>query len=123
MSEQPESTRNVVFIDPASDFEIKALPEQDDDAAAVILAAATGAGTIEAAAQAIAEVRAIPKAALYGAYVDRDLVGAYGIQRDSMANVIALIAVREDHRRRGIERRCCRMRSPLRQAATRRRDR
>ncbi|HWV34691.1 MAG TPA: GNAT family N-acetyltransferase [Thermomicrobiales bacterium] len=104
MSEQAESNTNIVFIDPGSNFGIRDLPAQDEDAAAVILAPATGAGTIEAAATSISELRAVPKSGLFGAYVDHDLVGVYGLQRDGMANVIAFLAVREDHRRRGIGR-------------------
>lgn len=107
MSEQePVEGSQLIFIDPKGQFEIKVLPSQDDDPAAVILAPATGVGTIEAATEAIAGLRDIEKSGLYGAYVDRDLVAVYGLQRDGMANVIAFIAVRSDHQRRGIGRAC-----------------
>ncbi len=109
-AQQPEPVGKLIFIDPSSRFEIKLLPVQDDVAAAAILAPATGAdsvsSSVEAAAQAIAELRGVDKSAIYGAYVNRDLVAAYGIQRDGMANTIAFIGVRSDHRRRGIGRLC-----------------
>jgi GNAT superfamily N-acetyltransferase len=95
---------NLIFIDPGSHFEIRALPAHDETNAAAILAPATGAGTSEAAAGIIAALRAAADAAIYGAYVDRALVGAYGIRRDGMANTIALIAVAGAHRKRGIGR-------------------
>ncbi|MGC4107780.1 MAG: GNAT family N-acetyltransferase [Thermomicrobiales bacterium] len=94
----------LVFIDPGSHFEIRALPAHDESKAAAILASATGAGTPEAATAVIAELREAADAAIYGAYVDRALVGSYGIRRDGMANTIALIAVDPDHRKRGIGR-------------------
>lgn len=94
----------LIFIDPGSHFEIRALPAQDDAAGAVILAPATGEGTAEAAATRLRELREAADGAVYGAYLDRALVGAYGIQRDGMANTIALIAVQEGHRKRGIGR-------------------
>jgi GNAT superfamily N-acetyltransferase len=109
-AQQPEPVGKLIFIDPSSRFEIKLLPVQDDVAAAIILAPATGEGSVsssvEAAAQAIAELRGVDKSAIYGAYVNRDLVAAYGIQRDGMANTIAVIGVRGDHQRRGIGRLC-----------------
>lgn len=100
----PPPEEKLIFIDPGSHFEIRALPAHDEGAAATILASATGAGTAEAAATLIAELRADANAALYGAYVDRALVGAFGIRRDGMANTIAIIAVAEGQRKRGIGR-------------------
>lgn len=94
----------LIFIDPGSHFEIRALPAHDEASAAIILAPATGEGTADAALVRIAALREAADAAIYGAYVDRVLVGAYGIQRDGMANTIALIAVQNEHRKRGIGR-------------------
>ena len=105
MDEQPSPpTEKVVFIDPGSHFEIRALPEHDEANAAAILAPATGAGTAEAAAAVVAALREAAGAAIYGAYIDHALVGVYGIKRDGMSNTIAIIAVREDQRKRGIGR-------------------
>lgn len=98
------SGEKLVFIDPGSHFEIRVLPAHADAEAAAILAPATGQGTPEAAASAIADLRGDAGAAICGAYVDRTLVGAYGIKRDGMANTVALIAVAPDHRMRGIGR-------------------
>lgn len=109
-TQEPEPVAKLIFIDPSSRFEIKLLPVQDDATAAIILAPATGegsvSGSVDAGEQAIAELRGIDKSAIYGAYVDHDLVAAYGIQRDGMANTIAFIGVRSDHQRRGIGRLC-----------------
>ncbi|MGB3328931.1 MAG: GNAT family N-acetyltransferase, partial [Thermomicrobiales bacterium] len=105
-TQQPDATgdEKLVFIDPGSHFEIRALPAHDEAAAADVLAPATGDGTTAAASALIAELRQDASAAIYGAYSDRALVGAYGIRRDGMANTVAIIAVAADHRRRGIGR-------------------
>ncbi len=113
-AQEPKPVAKLIFIDPSSRFEIKLLPVQDDATAAIILAPATGEGSVSGSAygsvdageQAIAELRGVDKSAIYGAYVDHDLVAAYGIQRDGMANTIAFIGVRSDHQRRGIGRLC-----------------
>lgn len=99
-----DADRKVVFIDPGSHFEIRALPMHDDAAAVAILAPATGEGTAAAAAAVVAALREAAGAAIYGAYIDRALAGVYGIRRDGMANTVAIIAVREDQRKRGIGR-------------------
>ncbi len=65
---------------------------------------ATGDGTLAAAAARIDDLLAADKAGLYGAYIAHELVAAYGIRRDGMSNEVPLIAVRADHRRRGIGR-------------------
>ncbi|HEU0165654.1 MAG TPA: GNAT family N-acetyltransferase, partial [Thermomicrobiales bacterium] len=90
--------------EPTIQFETKAVPEQEDAAAAIILAPATGAGTAKAALAKIIELRAEEKAGFYGGYINGELIGAYGMRRDGMANTIAIIAVREDFRRKGIGR-------------------
>jgi GNAT superfamily N-acetyltransferase len=94
----------MVFIEPASGFEIRAVSPSEHHDAAAILASATGGGTVASATDAIDTLLALDKAALFGAFVRHEMVGAYGIRRDGMANEIALIAVLEDHRRRGIGR-------------------
>ncbi|MGC4190785.1 MAG: GNAT family N-acetyltransferase [Thermomicrobiales bacterium] len=102
---QPDAgDEKLIFIDPGSHFEIRALPPHDEARATAILAPATGEGTAEAAASVLSELRDAADAAIYGAYLDRVLVGAYGIKRDGMANTIAIIAVKEAQRRRGIGR-------------------
>ncbi len=102
--DSPTNNGGLIFIEPASGLEIRAVSPSEREVAARILAHAAGEGTAEAAARAIDEVLAADKAALYGAFIGRELVAAYGIRRDGMSNEIPIIAVREDHRRRGIGR-------------------
>ncbi|MBA3377246.1 MAG: GNAT family N-acetyltransferase [Chloroflexota bacterium] len=94
----------LIFIEPGSGLEIRAISPSERDTVAAILAPATGAGTVEAATQAIDDLQAADKAALYGGFIRHELVAAYGIRRDGMSNEIPVIAVRADHRRRGIGR-------------------
>ncbi|MBA2470284.1 MAG: GNAT family N-acetyltransferase [Chloroflexia bacterium] len=102
--DSPTNNGGLIFIEPASGLEIRAVSPSERDVAARILAPATGEGTAEAALTAIDELLATDKAALYGAFIGLEMVAAYGIKRDGMSNEIPIIAVREDHRRRGIGR-------------------
>lgn len=102
MSDHHQATDNLVYIDPASQFEIRGLPTHDELAAGLILGPATDEGTGAAGLRQIAELREDSQAGILGGYLDGDLVGVYAIQRDGMANTIAIIAVRADRRRRGI---------------------
>jgi len=95
---------NLTFIDPGSGFEIHPLPASRDAEAATILAAATGAGTPEAAQAVLDELRAGGDDRVLGGTLRGELVGVYGLRRDGMANEVAIIAVAEGHRRRGIGR-------------------
>ncbi len=100
----PSQDSTLVFIEPTSGLEIRAVSPSERANASAILASATGEGTAGAAAAKIEELLSSDKAALYGAYIAHELVAAYGIRRDGMSNEIPLIAVRDDHRRRGIGR-------------------
>jgi len=100
----PPNDGNLIFIDPGSGLEIRAISPSERDVAARILAPATGEGTFDAAAKAIEGLIASDKAGLYGGFIGHELVAAYGIRRDGMSNEIPIIAVRDDHRRRGIGR-------------------
>ncbi len=100
----PPDNGGLIFIEPASGLEIRAVSPSERVDTAAILAPATGEGTAEAATKAIEGLLASDKAGLYGAYIGPELVAAYGIRRDGMSNEIPLIAVRENHRRRGIGR-------------------
>lgn len=104
MAADKTSSDSLVFIDPESGFEIRPLPESHDADIAAILAAATGAGTVEAAKSAIADVRAEAPDRVFGGFLSGNLVGAYTLRRDGMANIIGHIAVEANHRRRGIGR-------------------
>ncbi len=101
---QTDTDGDLIFIEPASGLEIRAVSPSERALAAVILAGAVGEGTPAAAAARIDELLASDKSAFYGAYIAHELVAAYGIRRDGMSNEIPLIAVRADHRRRGIGR-------------------
>ncbi|MDQ3655818.1 MAG: GNAT family N-acetyltransferase, partial [Chloroflexota bacterium] len=100
----PSQQGDLVFIEPASGLEIRAISPSERADAETILAPATGAGTAEAATKAIEGLLASDKAGLYGAFIGHEMVAAYGIRRDGMSNEIPIIAVRRDHRRRGIGR-------------------
>lgn len=99
--------RTMVFIDPALGIEIRPLAPAEDEAAAVIAAAATGAGTAERGLEALREVRAADERNnVFGLFAHGDLVAVYGLRRDGMANEIGPIAVREGERRQGYGRAC-----------------
>lgn len=103
----------LVFIDPASDFEIRAITPADHEEAAALLtqlpdinSGAGGADHDEAAGALLQSILETPKAAILVAFQQRDeqreLVGVYGLRRDGLANDLAFIAVRPDRQRRGI---------------------
>jgi len=95
---------NLTFIDPGSGVEIRPWPASRDAEAAAILADATGAGTPEAAQAVLDEARAGGQDRVFGALLKGELVAAYALRRDGMANEIAIIGVAGGHRRRGIGR-------------------
>jgi len=104
MASDKSGSDSLIFIDPESGFEIRPWPGARDSEIAEILADATGAGTAAAAMDAIAEARAGAPDRVFGGLLDGKLVGAYTLQRDGMANIIGIIAVEKNHRRRGIGR-------------------
>jgi GNAT superfamily N-acetyltransferase len=81
--------------------EIRLVSPSERDRAADLLAPATGEGTSAAALEKIAEAEQ-NGGVLLGAFLGQELIAAYTICRDGMANQVSLIAVREDLRRRGI---------------------
>jgi ribosomal protein S18 acetylase RimI-like enzyme len=100
-SAQPD---NLTFLDPESGIEIRPWPASRDAEAAALLAEATGEGTADAAQAALEAIRAGGADRVLGAVQQGELVGAYGLRRDGMANEVAIIAVAAAHRRRGIGR-------------------
>ena len=80
------------------------LAQARDEEAAVILAAATGAGTIDAGRSALVEVRGGGE--VYGLVVGGELVAVYGTRQDGMAVEVAYLAIAEGQRRRGYGRAC-----------------
>jgi GNAT superfamily N-acetyltransferase len=99
-----ESTGEVIYLDPNSRFEIRLLPESAYLQAALVLAPATGAGTPDAALDRISQHVHEGKIAIYGGFLSGELVAAYLLKRDGMANEVALIAVVPEQRKRGIGR-------------------
>jgi ribosomal protein S18 acetylase RimI-like enzyme len=77
-----------------------------DKVAAAILAAATGAGTVERGRAVLAEARNDPNAAVYGLTVGDELAAVYVLRKVSLMNEIACLAVAEGHRRQGHGRAC-----------------
>ncbi len=83
--------------------DIRLVSPSERDTAAAILAPATGEGTAVAALAHITEVET-GGGVLLGAFLGDEMIAAYTIRKDGMANQVSLIAVREDCRRRGIGR-------------------
>lgn len=104
MASNTPGSGNLVFVDPESGFEIRPLGRDRDADLAAILADATGADTADAARAKIDEARNEAPDRVFGAVMDGELVGAYTLRRDGMANAIGVIAVARDHRKRGIGR-------------------
>lgn len=98
------ATEELVFIDPESGFEIRPWPEARDAEAAALLGLATPEGTPEAGQAAIAAARGGGPGRVMGGLLNGQLVGAYTLLRNGMANEIGVIAVAEGARRRGIGR-------------------
>lgn len=104
MSDTSQNQDSLIFFDPESGFEARPWPADRDPEAAALLADATGEGTPEAAQSAIDDARAGGDNRVFAGLLNGELVGAYTLKRDGMANQIGVIAVAEPHRRRGIGR-------------------
>lgn len=81
------------------------LPEQDE-AAAVVLAPATGAGTVERAREVIAAARAEPDTELLALNINGEVAGLYLLHKVSLMNEITHLAIGERFRRQGHGRAC-----------------
>ena len=104
MTDASRQQDTLVFVDEKTGLEIHPWPAERDGEAAAILADATGAGTVEAAQAKLSEARASGPNRVFGGIIDDQLVGAYTLRRDGMANEVGIIAVAKDHRRRGFGR-------------------
>lgn len=89
------------FTDPDTGFELRPLAASDDALASTILAAATGEDTAEAAQIVIDRARTGGNDRVIGGWLNDQLIGAYTIERDGMANQVTVIAVAPEFRRRG----------------------
>jgi ribosomal protein S18 acetylase RimI-like enzyme len=103
-SESAQAEDRLVFIDPSSDFEIRAITPADHDTAAALLRQLPDIDTDEAARALIRSILETPKAAMLVAFQHRERVAVYALRRDGLANDLAVIAVRPDKQRRGIGR-------------------
>jgi GNAT superfamily N-acetyltransferase len=104
MPESSGTDNHLVFTDPATGLEIRPITAEHDGDACSILADATGAGTPDAAQRKIDAARAGGADRTLGAFRSSELVAAYTLQRDGMANEIGIIGVAAPHRRQGIGR-------------------
>lgn len=95
---------NLIFVDPASGLEIRPWPVSRADEIARVLASAVGDGNEATAKQRIEAVRNEGPNRVFGATIKGEVVGAYTLKRNGMANEIDLLAVAKSHRRRGIGR-------------------
>lgn len=98
------STETPYFTDPDTGFELRPLAESDDPLAARVLADATGEGTAEAAQIRIEQARSGGADRVFGGWLHDQLIAAYTLVRDGMANQVEIIAVKPDFRRRGFGR-------------------
>lgn len=89
------------FIDPDTGFELRPLAAENDPTAASVLAEATGENTVEAAQIVIERAREGGNERVIGGWLNDQLIGAYTIERDGMANQVTLIAVAPEFRRKG----------------------
>jgi ribosomal protein S18 acetylase RimI-like enzyme len=80
---------------------ITSLDPERDEAAAAILASATGKGSTAQGREFIAEARIDPNASIYGLSVGSTLVAVYVLRKASQMNEIACLAVAEGQRRQG----------------------
>lgn len=94
----------LVFIDPASGFEIRAITLADHEDAAALLTELPDLDRVEEAMALIRSILETPRAAILVAFEHQELVAVYALRRDGLANDLALIVVRADKRRRGIGR-------------------
>jgi ribosomal protein S18 acetylase RimI-like enzyme len=96
----------ILFADPAARAAIRTLDPALDEEAAAILAAATGAGTVQHGREVLAALRRNEAVELYGLFVGEELVAIYTLRRDTPANEITHLAVKEGERRKGYGRAC-----------------
>ena len=104
MSDRDSATGNageMVFVDPASGFEVRAISASEREMAQVVIAAAAPEPRADAMIATLAE---IPDAQVFGGYREGIMVATYALRRDGMANDLALIAVIPGEQKRGIGR-------------------
>lgn len=106
MPDQRDSPSATVPPVVASDDGIAVLDPKRDEAAAAILASATGEGTSAAGALRIAAARGDVTTDLYGLDVNGELVAVYALAKRGQAVELSVLAVAEGRQRRGYGTRC-----------------
>lgn len=91
----------LIFIDPVSGFEIRAISPSERPAVEALVRDAVPDAH---GAAKLAALATVPDPQVFAAFQEGNLVAAYALQRDGMANDLALVVVREGHRRQGIGR-------------------
>ncbi len=99
-------TSPILLADSAARVAIRTLGSALDEDAAAILAVATGAGTVQRGREVLAELRRNEAVELYGLFVGEGLVAVYALRRDTPANEITHLAVKEGERHKGYGRAC-----------------
>lgn len=90
---------DLIFIEPSSGFEIRAISPSERAAVEALISA----NTPDAAAK-LAALAEIADAQVFGGFKHGGMVAAYALRRDGMANDLALIVVDPEQRKRGVGR-------------------
>lgn len=90
----------------APQFAFDLLSPARDQAAGVILAACTLAGTPEQGRLVLAQARNDPESAVYGMTMGEELVAVYVTRKDGLIIELTYLAVAEGHRRKRYGRAC-----------------
>jgi GNAT superfamily N-acetyltransferase len=96
-----ESSGDMVFLDPGSGLEIRAISPSERGTIEEIVRAAMREDRVD---DALAALAGIPDSQVFAAFLEGILVAAYALRRDGMANDLAVIAVVPESQRRGIGR-------------------
>jgi GNAT superfamily N-acetyltransferase len=95
------SSGNLIFIDPASGFEIRPIsPSEREFVGSVI----SGSSTESREAAMHETLASLPDAQVFGGFRDGIMVAAYALRKDGLANDLAFIVVLPGERRHGIGR-------------------
>ena len=101
MADQPSNTGELIFIDPASGFEIRAISPFERETVATLVRDGVRADLAEAMLAALAE---LPEGQVFVGLRGQVIVAVYAIRKDGLANDLPLIVVAPDERRKGIGR-------------------
>jgi hypothetical protein len=97
----PSDAGNLVFIEPNSGFEIRAISPSERSSVEAIIAGSTPAAQSAAMLETLA---LIPDPQVFGGFQHGVMVATYALRREGMTNDLALIVVVPGERKRGIGR-------------------